>query len=164
MDDVHPQVANVSHALHPESVTLNEASHIPILMVSEDFGGWAKVRFVKKCAKCCETRGCENEKNHQIFAPFYPMKPRNSKKATSCSSKISVSAVFFRVKWLPPGGLHAADGRQRSTTVDKTSSSCSSKTRVNAVFFRVKWLLPGHLLLRTLDNTRQKLQNVEFAQ
>ena len=39
VDDVHPQVANVSHALHPESVTLNEASHIPILMVSDDFGG-----------------------------------------------------------------------------------------------------------------------------
>ena len=39
VDDVDPQVANVSHALHPESVTLNEASHIPILIVSEDFGG-----------------------------------------------------------------------------------------------------------------------------
>ena len=39
VDDVDPQVASVSLALHPESVTLNEASHISILMVSEDFGG-----------------------------------------------------------------------------------------------------------------------------
>ena len=33
VDDVHPQVANVAHALTPESVTLNEATHISILMV-----------------------------------------------------------------------------------------------------------------------------------
>ena len=32
-DDVHPQVANVSHALKPESVALNEASRVSILMV-----------------------------------------------------------------------------------------------------------------------------------
>ena len=54
VDDVDPQVANVSHALHPESVTLNEASHIPILMVSEDFGGRRKVHFRKTNVKSCE--------------------------------------------------------------------------------------------------------------